>query len=81
MYWIPASERSPNDKECNRFDKSHPSHRKFLCTIKIEGFEPIVITLYYSERYGWSYQAEDYNEDVVAWMPLPEPFEKQNKTR
>lgn len=72
--WIPVSERLPNDTECNRFDDTHPNHRKFLCTIKIADYEPQVRVLYLSEVFGWKYGADDYNKYVIAWKPLSEPY-------
>jgi hypothetical protein len=74
--WIPVSERLPNDTECNEFDDMHPNHRKFLCTIKISDYEPQIRVLFLSEVFGWKYGADDYNEYVVAWKPLPESYKE-----
>lgn len=79
MDWIPVSERLPNDEECSKFDNLHPLSRKFLCTIKIGDFNPEPRLLFYSKVFGWKYGADDYNEYVVAWQPLPEPYKEVSK--
>lgn len=74
--WIPVSERLPNEEECNKFDVTHPNARKFLCTIKVANYEPQVRTIYFSEIVGWKYSAQDYNEYVIAWQPLPPAYKE-----
>lgn len=78
--WIAVSERLPNEEECNKFDMMYANHRKFLCTIKIADYEPQTRELYFSKISGWKYGAEDYNNYVTAWQPLPEPFKEVNGT-
>ena len=75
--WIPVSRRLPNKEECEKYDKRDPCYRKFVCTVKFNnGFDNFYQTrkLYFSEVFGWKYEAEDYNEFVIAWQPLPEPY-------
>jgi len=80
--WIPVSERLPNNEECYKFDKNHPSRRKFLCSIKIKNYEPITRELHFSEIFGWKYGPADYNKYVIAWQELPEPYkEGENELR
>lgn len=69
--WIPVKERLPKEDEsviiCTRYG-----------TVK-EGA--------YTERYGYAMRkgffTEDYFEelcDVVAWMPLPEPYQEEGES-
>lgn len=59
--WIPCGERMPATED------------KVLCqTITKKGVVNFVIG-YYTEEYGW---ACGMNSNVVAWMPLPEPYEE-----
>lgn len=75
--WISVNERLPSDEECSKFDNLHPLSRKFLCTIKIGDFNPEPRLLFYSKVFGWKYGADDYNEYVIAWQPLPEPYKEE----
>lgn len=77
MGWISVSERLPNEEECDKFDILHPLNRKFLCTIKIGDFNPEPRLMFFSKVFGWKYGADDYNEYVIAWQPLPEPYKEE----
>ena len=74
--WIPVKERLPSEKECNEFKIEHPNYRSFLCTIKIADYEPQTRTMFFSAKTGWSYSADDYNEYVLAWQPLPPAYKE-----
>ncbi len=76
--WVSVNTRLPNDEECNRFGIGHPNHRKFLCTIKIANYEATTRELYFSKIFGWKYGPEDYNEHVIAWQNLTEPYKEEN---
>ncbi|MGJ0847427.1 DUF551 domain-containing protein [Tissierella praeacuta] len=77
--WIPVSERLPNEEDISQLHYSHPNHRKFLCTIQIANYKPQIRLLYFGEM-GWLYEGENYDEYVIAWQPLPEPYkEKPNE--
>ena len=57
--WIPCGERLP--------DKGG----EYLITIKWEDGSEIYFSWFYLRDRCWSYR----NANVVAWMPLPEPYE------
>ena len=68
-HWIPVTERP---------DKSGD----YLATL-IDGTEKWVEIIYWNETFGGSWQAvigdENYYStigNVIAWMPLPEPFKE-----
>lgn len=70
--WIPVEERLPEEDD-----------RVILCTI-----HGIVKEGTYTERYGYAMRKGFFTEtcfeelcDVTAWMPLPEPYRKEGKTK
>lgn len=81
--WIPMVEREPTDKEkAEHFDQ----HGEELCymlenEMPLNGQEVLVSTK--SGIYMDVFSEEFYNfegidiRDVIAWMPLPAPFEPQ----
>lgn len=76
--WIPVSERLPNEEECNLYDVMHPCHRQFICTVKVENYEPQTRQLFFSDIFGWKYGLGDYNEYVMAWQPPPSVWKGEN---
>lgn len=69
--WIPVSERLPS------------KHNKYLVTVKpMHGFSRVEKcffgveegNIFWQGKYGRS-NFQDITKDVVAWMPLPEPYE------
>lgn len=74
--WIPVSERLPNEEELKKFKGLHPNRGKFICTIQVLDLEPQVRSIYYDRLLGWLYEGENYNEYVIAWQPLPEPYKE-----
>ena len=62
--WIPVSERLPN------------RHQRVLCYFKYEHESPDIIS---ENTYIGSGMWMSESDKVVAWMPLPEPFEGEQK--
>ena len=62
--WIPVSERLPN------------RHQRVLCYFKYEPESPDIIS---ENTYIGSGMWMSESDKVVAWMPLPEPYEGENK--
>ena len=73
--WIPCSERLP---ELHRVDmQSSGEHYMISDSVIITDGESIGLTKYEvddDDRKGWLECEFEGNEDVVAWMPLPEPY-------
>lgn len=70
--WIPVSERLPEE------------YGNYL--ISIDGEEPDIGTINPNDPRGWSlcdangfYWASDKALNITAWMPLPEPYKKENR--
>ena len=63
--WIPVSERLPNIK--NRTEK-------YLVTLKDKTVCDAMFTECAGEHW-WNYNYDD----VIAWMPLPEPYEAESE--
>lgn len=74
--WIPCSERMPDIKE---------HHCSEPCIVYCEngayGFAELEENIF--EQVGWNCERDDeYHEPlgkVLAWMPLPEPFQEEGK--
>lgn len=63
--WIPCSERLPSESG------------DYLCTIPLNADETYTEVLTFHK--GRFYEDDDewgatYHDDVIAWMPLPEPY-------
>ena len=73
--WIPVSERLPSEKEAWGYNEKEGTYEPNEFIVMIEGAE-IPTVLFYDTNYKeWSDGLGDvYN--VVAWMPLPEPYKE-----
>lgn len=73
--WIPCSERLP---ELQRVDmESEGEYYMISDSVIITDGENIGLTKYEVDddvRKGWLECEFEGNEDIVAWMPLPEPY-------
>lgn len=88
--WIAIKTRKPTKEEIQEymndpyFDIDDPEDLIFFdCQMPEDGQEVLITTSWgnvcidtYVHEYGAFEDHEDH-EDVVAWMPLPEPFEKE----
>lgn len=72
--WIPCGERLPSKEECGEYGN------EFLVTVKAT--DPTTMDMRYVhttvrgkdvERWEWQGRISPWN--VIAWRPLPEPFE------
>lgn len=68
--WIPCSERLPSEDG------------DYLCTIPLDADETYTEVLTFHK--GRFYEDDDewgatYHDDVLAWMPLPEPYREDGE--
>ena len=71
MKWIPCSERKPGFDE----DGTAPILRPTLVTTRNKKGGLNVQSSYFETFYGrWLCEAENRGIEVIAWMPLPEPY-------
>lgn len=73
--WIPCSERLPSEKEWTDSYIRNKKASEFFVMIK--GADRPT-TLYLSRDYYWFDENRDFYE-VVAWMPLPEPYKAESE--
>lgn len=74
--WIPVSERMPDEKDAGILKKLGTLKRSdyVLATVEVKGERMTVIACTYDGAWNWDkkYAFPDY--EIVAWMPLPEPY-------
>ena len=63
--WIPCSDRLPD------------SNGEYLVTIECEGFTCVDTDTY--SCYGWKAYGIDSVGCVIAWMPLPKPYQEDKQ--
>ena len=71
--WHPVAEGLPKKKNV---------HYMVTLKLRVEYDEPVFYTewLLYSETGMWTdSHGYDLTEDVIAWMPLPEPYKEEKK--
>ena len=71
--WIPVSERLPKPNEC-------VGNVCRYCLIQNE-YGDMMVARWDGQGWEQMYQYGEYIEDdVTAWMPLPEPYEPQERS-
>lgn len=74
--WIPITERLPKFYE-----------HVLVSMKKEEGFEPISVGCFYKNTYNDDIMFDDFlgtccrlvSTDILAWMPLPKPYERKEE--
>ena len=88
--WIPVSERLPELSETPYYidaisgEKLYESERVLVFGENEHGFDCSVASVVYSSEewhYEWSgaYDSADTQMEVLAWMPLPEPYAERSR--
>ena len=79
--WIPCSERLPDEKDAGILKKLGIEKRSedVLATVEVKGERMTVTTCTYDGKWEWDmkYAFPDYK--VIAWMPLPEPYQGERR--
>ena len=78
--WIPCSERLPEEKDAKILKKLGINMRSdyVLATVEVKGERMTILSHTFDGVWQWDkkYAFPDYN--VIAWMPLPEPYKEEN---
>ena len=78
--WIPCSERLPEEKDAKILKKLGINMRSdyVLATVEVKGERMTILSHTFDGVWQWDkkYAFPDYN--VIAWMPLPEPYKGEN---
>ena len=81
--WIPVTERSPEEKDAGILKKLGTEKRSeyVLATVEVKGERMTVTACTHDGKWNWNmkYAFPDFN--VVAWMPLPEPYQPKEKNK
>lgn len=72
--WIPCEERLPEDSDYHDLWET-PDGAVLWCKATGE----IGVGWYYESTKNWSDLWDNGVKDVIAWMPLPEPYEGERK--
>ena len=83
MEWIPVKTRPLTDEEKNIYGENYTfmydcklpaDEQEVLITTNMGSVEQV--TFYRHSEYGCYFEYYEDDGDVVAWMPLPEPYRK-----
>ena len=79
--WIPCGERMPEEKDAGILKKLGTSKRSeyVLATVGVKNERMTVTACTYDGVWDWNMKYAFPNYEVVAWMPLPEPYKVGEK--
>lgn len=80
-HWIPCSERWPEEKDAGILKKLGTEKRSeyVLATVEVKGERMTVTACTYDGKWDWNMKYAFPDFKVVAWMPLPEPYEVKDE--
>ena len=75
--WISCSEKMPEEKDAGILKKFGTKKKSeyVLATVEVKGERMTVTICTYDGKWYWNMKYAFPDFKVVAWMPLPEPFE------
>ena len=75
--WIQVSERMPEEKDAGILKKLGTEKRSepVIATVEVRGERMTVTACTYDGKWDWNMKYAFPDFKVVAWMPLPKPFE------
>ena len=78
--WIPCSERLPEEKDAGILKKLGINTRSddVIATVDVKGERMTVTACTYDGKWDWNMKYAFPDFKVVAWMPLPEPYQEDN---
>ena len=76
--WIPCSERLPEERDAGILKKLGTSKRSddVLITVDVKGERMTDVGCTYDGVWQWIHKHAFPDWAVIAWMPLPEPYEE-----
>lgn len=79
--WIPCSERLPEEKDAGILKKlgTKKSSEYVLATVETNGERMTVTACTYDGAWNWNMKYAFPEYDVIAWMPLPEPYAERSE--
>lgn len=78
--WIPCSEGMPKEKDAGILKKlgTEKKSEYVLATVEVKGERMTVTACTYDGKWDWNMKYAFPDFKVIAWMPLPEPYEGGN---
>lgn len=76
-HWIPCSERLPDEEDAKILRKFGVKKQSeyVLATVEVKDERMTVTTCTYDGEWDWKMKHALPDYRVIAWMPLPEPYE------
>ena len=75
--WIPCSERPPEEKDAGKILKKIGKNKRsdhVIATVDVKGERMTVTACTYDGVWDWEMKYAFPEYEIVAWMPLPEPY-------
>ena len=76
--WVPCSEGLPKEKDAGILKKLGTEKRSeyVLATVEVKGERMTVTACTYDGKWDWNMKYAFPDFKVVAWMPLPRPYQE-----